>query len=312
MRDAALARLESLLRQAGECDPDEGTWAPAYVEGALFSYERIGALSTSEVERWQVRLAAAASEWDADPDPPLPEAARAATTRYLDRLLAEAPRFRRNPTPEERAADAECESALETLRTVGLLDHREHTEWSRRLLAAQAPWIDDVPPPDEGPWVISIPPETPEEAAADAAFEAAWAARPKAETTGRVVTGSPERHGGLAMLALAVHEDATSLHFHFVSEPLAADNPSRRFDNALDALAPPALRDDRGIVYEPVNPHPVSASSHSSKPDSDPRQAIIGAWLYTPAASDEAATFQIERAGGRWTLPRAGRGTTQR
>jgi hypothetical protein len=303
MRDAALARLESLLRRAGERDPDEGTWAPAYVEGALLAYERIGALFTREVDRWRVRLAAAASEWDADPDPPLPEVARAAATRYLDRLLAEVPRFRRNPTPEERAADAECESALETLRTVGLLDQREHTEWSRRRLAAQAPWIDDVPPPDEGPWVISIPPETPEEAAADAAFEAAWAARPKAETTGRVVTGSPERHGGLAMLALAVHEDATSLHFHFVGEPLAADHSSRSLDDALDALAPPALRDDRGIVYEPVDPRPVSASSHSSEPDSDPRQAIIGAWLYTPAASDEAATFRIEQAGGRWTLP---------
>ena len=105
------------------------------------------------------------------------------------------------------------------------------------------------------------------------------------------------------MLALAVHEDATSLHFHFVGEPPAADNSSRRLDKALDARAPPALRDDRGIVYEAVHPRPVSASAHSSKPDSDPRQAIIGTWLYTPAASDEAATFQIEQAGERWTLP---------
>jgi hypothetical protein len=191
MRHEALAHLEGLLPRAGEPDPDEGTWAPAYGEGALLAYERIGALLTSEVDRWRVRLAAAASEWDADPDPPLPEAARAAATRYLERLLAEVPRVRRNPTPEERAADAECESALETLRTVGLLDQREHTEWSRRLLAVQAPWVDDPPPPDEGPWIISIPPETPEEAAADAAFEAAWAARPKAETTGRASRALP-------------------------------------------------------------------------------------------------------------------------
>jgi hypothetical protein len=98
------------------------------------------------------------------------------------------------------------------------------------------------------------------------------------------------------MIALAVHEDATSLHFHFVGEPAP-------FDAALDALVPPALRDDRGTDYEPVDPRPVSASSHSHEPDSDPRLVIIGAWLYTPAAPEEAATFEIEQAGGRWTPP---------
>lgn len=293
MRDAALARLEWLLRQP---DPDRPTRASAYLEGTLLAYQRIGVLSSSEADRWRVRLAGPATDWDAEPGPPLPEAARAAGIRYLERLVAGAPRLRRQPTPDERAAGAECSSAIETLRAVGLLDEREHSEWSRRLLAAEAPWLDD-PPPGEGPCAISIPPETPEEAAEDAAFKAAWAARPKAETTRRVVTGSPERHAGLAMIALSVHEDATSLHFHFVGEPA-------RFDDALDALAPPALRDDRGTAYEPVDPRPVSASSHSHEPDSAP-QVIIGAWLYTPAAPDEAATFEIEQAGGRWTLPAA-------
>jgi hypothetical protein len=119
--------------------------------------------------------------------------------------------------------------------------------------------------------------------------------------------GSTERHAGLAMIALAVHEDATSLHFHFVGEPAPVDAPSphskRAFDAALEALVPPALRDDRGTAYEPVDPHLVSASSHSHEPDSDPRLVIIGAWLYTPAASDEGTSFEIEQAGGRWTLP---------
>jgi hypothetical protein len=188
-----------------------------------------------------------------------------------------------------------------------VLDEREHTEWDRRLLAVQAPWIDDPPPPGAGTWAISIPPETPEEAAEDAAFEAAWAARPKAKTTRRVVTGSPERHAGLAMIALAAHEDATSLHFHFVGEPAAADAPgphsTRAFDDALDALVPPALRDDRGTAYVPVEPRPASASSHLQEPDGDSRLVIIAAWLYTPAAPDQAASFEIEQAGRRWTLP---------
>jgi hypothetical protein len=303
MRDAAMAHLEQLLSQTGDPDdPYQPTREPAYVEGMLLAYERIGVLSKSEAERWRVRLAEAATEQDAEP-PALPDADRAAGVQYLERLVAGAPRLRRNETPDERAADAECSTALEALRAVGLLDRREHTEWNRRLLAVQAPWVEDPPPPDAGPWAISIPPETPEEAAEDAAFEAAWAARPKAKTTRRVVTGSPERHAGLAMIALAVHEDATSLHFHFVGEPAPVDHPSRAFEEALDTLVPPALRDDRGIAYEPVDPRPVSASSHSREPDSDPRRVIIGAWLYTPAAADEAATFEIEQAGGRWTLP---------
>ena len=293
MRDAALARLEWLLRQP---DPDRRTRESAYLEGTLLAYQRIGVLSSSEADRWRVRLAGPATDWDAEPGRPLLEADRAAGTRYLERLVAGVPRLRRKPTPEERAAGAECSSAIETLRAVGLLDEREHSEWSQRLLAAEAPWLDDPPPPSEGPCAISIPPETPEEAAEDAAFEAAWAVRPNAETTRRVVTGSPERHAGLAMIALAAHEDATSLHFHFVGEPAP-------FDDALDALVPPPLRDDRGTAYEPVDPRPVSASSHSHEPDSDPRLVIIGTWLYTPAAPDEAATFEIEQAGGRWTLP---------
>jgi len=305
LRDAALARLEFLLRQASYPGPDQPQ--SAYLEGTLLAYDRIGVLSSSESDRWRVRLAAPATDWEAEPEPPVPEAVRAAGIRYLERLVADVPRLRRNPTPEERAAGAECASAIEALRAVGVLDDRENTEWSRRLLAAEAPWLDDPPPPGEGPWTISIPAETPEEAAEDAAFEAAWAARPKAETTRRVVTGSTERHVGLAMIALAVHEDATSLHFHFVGEPAPVDAPSphskRAFDAALEALVPPALRDDRGTAYEPVDPRLVSASSHSHEPDSDSRLVIIGAWLYTPAAPDEGTSFEIEQAGGRWTLP---------
>ena len=206
MRDAAMAHLEQLLSQTGDPDdPYQPTREPAYVEGMLLAYERIGVLSQSEAERWRVRLAEAATERDAEPEPALPEADRAAGVQYLERLVAGAPRLRRKPDARASVlADAECSTALEALRAVGLLDSREHTEWSRRLLAVEAPWLDDPPPPDEGPWAISIPPETPEEAAEDAAFEAAWAARPKAKTTCRVVTGSPERHAGLAMIALAV------------------------------------------------------------------------------------------------------------
>lgn len=148
MRDAALARLEWLLRQARYAGPDQPT--SAYLEGTLLAYQRIGVLSSSDADRWRVRLAGAATEWDAEPEPPLPKSARTAGAQYLERLVADMPRMRRNPTPEERAAGAECSSGLEALHAVGVLDEGEHTEWSRRLLAAEAPWLDDPPPPGEG------------------------------------------------------------------------------------------------------------------------------------------------------------------
>jgi hypothetical protein len=305
MPDAPLAHLERLLRRAS--DPHGSPVEGPYLAGALLAYQRIGALSSSEADRWRARFAGAATERDARPEPPLPEAARAAGVQYLERVVATAPVLRRDPTPAERAADTAASSALEALHAVGVLDDPEHTEWSRRLLSAQAPWLDEpTPAPGEGPWAISIPPETPEEAAEDAAFDAAWAARPKAETTRRVVTGSPERHAGLAMVALAVHEDAASLHFHFVGQPAPVDASGRpstsAFQEALNVLAAPALRDDRGGIYEPVEQHPISASSQSRETDSDPRQVVIGAWLYKPAPPEEAISFSIEQGDERWTL----------
>src|SRR5688572_5341997 len=148
MRNAALARLESLLRRASYSDPDQPR-EPAYFEGTLLAYQRIGALSSSEADRWRARFARAAAERDTGPEPPLPEAARAAAAQYLKRLVAGVPRLRRNPMPEERAAATECSSAIETLHAIGALDAPEHTEWSRRLLSAEAPWLDDPPPPGE-------------------------------------------------------------------------------------------------------------------------------------------------------------------
>jgi hypothetical protein len=158
-------------------------------------------------------------------------------------------------------------------------------------------------------YAIEIPPESEEEAAEDAAVQAGWEARPKAETIGRVVAGSPERHAGLAMVAVCVHEDATSLHFHFLGGPAPSEASQGRSLKAcsdlVDRLEPPALRDDRGTAFEPVHPRPVSASGSGGMPDVDRRQVVTGAWLYTPAAPAEATTFIAELASERWTVTAA-------
>jgi hypothetical protein len=133
--------------------------------------------------------------------------------------------------------------------------------------------------------------------------------RPKAATVSRVVIGSPERHAGLAMVALCVHEDATSVHFHLLgayAPPEASQRKSvQAFWDLVDGLEPPTLRDDRGTAYEPVDPRPGSASGTGSMPGSDRRQVVTGAWVYTPAAPDDATAFFAEQADWRWTLPSA-------
>jgi hypothetical protein len=125
----------------------------------------------------------------------------------------------------------------------------------------------------------------------------------------RVVIGSPERHAGLAMVALTVHEDATSLHFHFLggyAPPETSQGRSlKAFSDLVDGLEPPTLRDDRGTAYEPVDPRPNSASGAGGMPNGDRRQVVAGAWLYTPAAPADATTFFAEQETEGWTLTSA-------
>jgi hypothetical protein len=311
MRAAALRYLERGLRTIDDCDPEYRRPAVAPADGAVLAFERIGLLSSEEADRWRTRFADAAAGRGNEVEPPLSEDARAAGADHLGRLLARVPPLRRRPHADEFTVQVECATAIETLHAVGALDQREHADWDARLQAAEAPWLDEPLPPSGGDvaYVIEIPPETEEEAAADAADQAAWEARPKSEALCRVVIGSPERHAGLAMVAVCVHEDATSLHFHFLGGTTPSDALHRRslkaFSDLVDRLEPPVLRDDRGTAYEPVDPRPVSASGSGGMPDVDRRQVVTGAWLYTPAAPADATTFIAELASERWTVTAA-------
>jgi hypothetical protein len=218
MRAAALRYLERGLRTVDDCDPEYRGPAVAPADGAVLAFERIGLLSSEEAARWCARFADAPVGRGMEVEPPLSDDARAAGTDHLGRLLARVPPFRRRPDAGEIIVQTECATAIETLRAVGALDEGEHADWDARLLAAEAPWLDEpLPPSGCGvAYAIEIRPESEEEAAEDAADQAAWEARPKAEAIRRVVVGSPERHAGLAMVAVCVHGDATSLHFHFL------------------------------------------------------------------------------------------------
>jgi hypothetical protein len=297
MREAAMAELHRWLREVDNPDPEQRAWKLAYAEGVIAAYERVGVLSSDEAKRWRARTAA--------PERPSPaftdERGRAAAERHLEELLSRVLPFRRDPDPADLAAGEECSAAIDALAAAGVLDHNARAGWRRRLLAAQAPWLDDAELPEEGwsAYAVQVPAQNEAEAAQDAAREAAQARQPQRREVRRVVTGSPARQGGLAIVALVEYEDCAELHFHQlvdVPDPESETPPLGPFREALEGLAPPLLRDDSGTAYQPVFPRPGSAGGRMG--------AIGGSWLYTPAPPPGAAGFTATDAAGElsWRL----------
>jgi hypothetical protein len=176
---------------------------------------------------------------------------------------------------------------------VGALDRPDYERWYRRLFGHDPPpagWtayaqFDDDVEPVAGGGVL---------AGGGSLRETA----PQALHAGRVAIGGPERVGGTAVVALTVHEDSVSLHFHH----LGPQQPSLEgFSEAVRSLRPPTLRDDAGTTYEPSGDSPAGASSSGGSPD-DQQRAIGGRWLYTPAAPEDARVFTAERDGQVWRL----------
>jgi hypothetical protein len=308
MPDAARAHLEHWLREASDPDAEQLQWKRAYFDGVVLAYERIGLVSSDEGARWRARFA--------DPEQPTsnvrgwrPPEVRDRVESYLIELVGRVPPLTRNPNPAGQEIGAECATALDALHAVGALDDDAYTSWRTRMLKAQAPWLEEPSdlPPQGTFYAIHVPPADEQQAAEDAARAAAWEARPKAREARRVITGSPERHDDLAIIAAVVHEDAVSLHFHYLGGPSQIQSSPHTnmeaFRSTIDRLIPPALRDDHGNTYQAVNERPSSSSGAGGMPDPNRRQAITGHWTYTPAAPGDTSAFTAERDGHRWRLP---------
>jgi len=305
MRQAAMEHLESWLVDARDPDLEQRRWKLAYADGGITAYERLGILSPVEAARWRERFAREDSE--GVDSATLGPGARVAAERYVADLVGRVTPLRRTPGSGSGQAVAECQTAIDALHAVGALGEHGYASWRARLLAAQAPWLDHPtsPPPPNALFAISVPPENAEQAAEDAAYAAAWAARPKAKQIRRVVIGTAERHDDLVIVAVIVHEDATSLHFHFLGEPEGSGDPRQHLDafrKTTDGLIPPILRDNTGSKYEPVDKRPSACNGAGGMPDPNRRQAISGSWLYTPAAPTDADAFVAQRDGHHWLL----------
>lgn len=306
MQDAAIAHLENWLSEVRDPDPEQRRWKQAYADGGVIAYARLGLLSPAEAERWRARLADpdqaagdAASDLDAS--------AREAGERHLAQLIDRVPPMRRGPDLEGQAMAAEASTAIDALHAVGLLDGASYASWRAQLLAAQAPWLDEpaAAAANATVYAVAVPPENEQEAAQDAARAATWAARPKASAIRRVIAGSAERLEGLAIVAAVVHEDATSLHFHYLGGPWRPDRDHTGHEahrRTVDGLAPPILRDGSGREYEPLDQGPSSSSGAGGVPDPNRRDAITGRWMYTPAAPEDVELFHVERGEHRWTI----------
>jgi hypothetical protein len=303
MREEAIAHLERLL---GACEGDQAArdLNAHRAEGAIIAYERLGLLPGHEAARWRARFA---ESEDPGVETGGLDDARLAVERLLPDLVDRVPAMRRDPDPSGIAKATECSTAIRALHAVGVLDPAAEAAWRTRLLRAQAPWLDQRSPAPAGAAdAIFVPPENEQQAAEDAARAAAWAARPKAREVHRVVVGLPLRQNDLAVVAVVVHEDATSVHFHYSGTPAPSyarlSDLLDAFNKVLEGLTPPALRDQSGRSYEPVDQSPKSAGTEG-RPGPPRRQALSGSWQYTPAAPADAYAFRVQRGEAHWDLP---------
>ncbi len=309
MRAATDAHLYLLLEIASQVPPDRRAGARADLEASVFVYERLGVISAAEANRWRERAVnPVGCSGRGTPSPPLSADAITAGRRYLTALLERISA----PGP---AAD-EFGQALDTLLAVGALDDAERARW--RLALHHATGAPIGPPDSLEQAFLTLRRGTPSSlenrpgyVVAPAATGAARPppARPRAAEIGGVVLGAPERRQGLAIVALLHHEDAVRLYFHHLGEAEDPNWPAferlERRREATHALTPPALSDNAGTTYTPVDDRPASATGPGGSPDTPVRMVSHGSWLYTPAASQDVSCFTVQLGQDRWLLQSA-------
>lgn len=302
-------RLSTWVEQPRTADPIRRASQYASFDGEVLAYERIGALTSEEARRWRERF-------DHDDDTmvdfgaELGPDARTRGEAYIRALISRVPVQTRDLDPAAEAIRAECDRAIRTLQHVGVFDDERTSHWRTELLRARSPWVDEsLTVPAHGfVFAFGPPPGADDEEANDPA-PAEPEPRPEANEVRRVIRGSEERDGGIAIVALVVHEDATSVHFHYLPpsgiEALSGDPLRRDFEASsaeLQRLLPaPRFEDDRGQTYTAVA-RPLGVYGTGERPDAGSTSAHTGSWLYTPAAAPDAQEFTITTASRTWTL----------
>lgn len=282
-------------------DPDlvQRAWKVDRFGGALEAYAKLELLTAAEVERWRQLIDG--MRWPVLTPARLTLAEHEQVHRHLEALLDDVRAATALQDDAHRAqAVVRAAAAADALADVGALSGQQASDWRKR--------IDELAPPPELP---SIPSGSLQRAAATnsradaAAMLQTLAPLPAGKQIIRVITGTPERHGGLAILALVIHDDCTAVHFHYLGPEAgrAAWDPWESMDqNAeiLSRLDPPSLIDASGREYTALSPSP-SATGTGGIPDPKRRLAFTGRWTYPPV-DQPSGTFTVQAAEHTWRL----------
>lgn len=283
-------------------DPHGRGWQRSRLHGILLACERTGALGNDELERWRACIETGTPARPAAADL---EAAEA----FLRGALEDIRPMSRDEDPGRARASNRFHGALRALTEAGVISEEDRARWHQQELAASAPWLAseavDTLASGGGFFAIGIPARTPEEEAADEA------ARQELQRLARrgalrriVISRTPERHDGLAVIGVLGREECTEVLFHFVGPPHGDRGfPGlEAFNEFIDGLVAPGLSDDAGTTYEPAAQRPVGAQGTGGTPDPQRPQVITGSWRYFPPAPATASVFVADLGSARWTI----------
>jgi hypothetical protein len=304
---ASVARdvLWNWVDEVDDPDEEQRRWKQSRLDGILLACERTGVLPADELGQWRALADGAEPCVAVDADP-------AAVTLHLERLLDDVRPMTRDEDAARTQASNRFHGALRAIADAGVITDQERSAWHQRELSASAPWLAtevvEHLASGSGFYAIGVPARTPEEEAADEASRREHERLGRRGGLQRVAAASrPERHDGLAVIAVLAREECTEVLFHFVGPPhgdtqggFAGLEAHRAI---TDALVPPALSDDAGTSYAAASQRPVRSNGTGGMPDPDRPRVVTGAWRYFPPAPEAARGFTATVDGASWTIP---------
>jgi hypothetical protein len=265
--DSEAPRIGSFADPPGDPSPSR------HGEGALLALETLGLLSGDEAADWRSRFAIVSEGWHAGRPQAGERVERAAShlTRLLDDLKGA------SGTPARVAALDRFEAAFALCLYSGLVSADDAAAWGERLERALGKDLEDFDLEQMG--------VTPD----DEEWDGWTPYRPGALL--RVVPALPERHAGLCITAVELHENGFCVHWHALRDGPDPDPHDQ------EEFGPGHAEDDLGTTYAPIMDGGHGWTGHRGV------VAITGDSRCATPVPDAATRLTLRKDDAEWVVP---------